>query len=197
MSRNNIVPFRRYGFRSRGSRLPHRPRISPGRKPLASVTRLNIVAWSIVAALSLALFSPAGSLLGIKDIIGDGGFFGSAIVEVVETGYISACTSRSNTCVIDGDTIRYRGEKVRLSDMNAPEIFSPSCEKEKRLGLRARNRLVSILNHGGFEIVDVGEGYDKYGRKLRKLRQNGRSVGDMLVDEGLAHKWYGFKRSWC
>jgi endonuclease YncB( thermonuclease family) len=171
--------------------------ITPRRTPVSGVSKLNVVAWSVVAALSLTVYSPVGSLLGVRDILEDGGFFRSAIVEVVETGYISVCTSSSNTCVIDGDTIRYRGEKIRLSDMNAPEIFSPRCEQEKQLGLRARNRLVSILNHGGFEIVDFGEGYDNYGRKLRKLRQNGMSVGDMLVDEGLAHKWVGFKRSWC
>ena len=38
---------------------------------------------------------------------------------------------------------------------------------------------------------------DKYGRKLRTLERAGRSLGDILVAEGLARPWGGFRRSWC
>jgi endonuclease YncB( thermonuclease family) len=36
-----------------------------------------------------------------------------------------------------------------------------------------------------------------YGRKLRILVRNGRSLGDTLVAEGLARRWDGARRSWC
>jgi endonuclease YncB( thermonuclease family) len=38
---------------------------------------------------------------------------------------------------------------------------------------------------------------DAYGRKLRVLERNGRSLGMVLVEEGLAHRWRGYKESWC
>jgi endonuclease YncB( thermonuclease family) len=38
---------------------------------------------------------------------------------------------------------------------------------------------------------------DRYGRKLRVVTRNGRSLGDILVAEGLARRWDGRRRSWC
>ena len=34
------------------------------------------------------------------------------------------------TCVVDGDTFWYRGLKIRIADINAPELSSPSCAHE-------------------------------------------------------------------
>jgi micrococcal nuclease len=38
---------------------------------------------------------------------------------------------------------------------------------------------------------------DRYGRKLRTIERDGRSLGDVLVAEGLARPWDGARRSWC
>jgi endonuclease YncB( thermonuclease family) len=38
---------------------------------------------------------------------------------------------------------------------------------------------------------------DRYGRNLMMLRRNGRSIGRQLIDEDLAHRYTGFKFSWC
>ena len=42
-------------------------------------------------------------------------------------------------CVIDGDTIRYGGIKIRLEDIDAPEVFSPKCASEATRGERRRS----------------------------------------------------------
>jgi hypothetical protein len=55
--------------------------------------------------------------------------------------------------VIDGDTIRYDGVKVRLADIDAPEIFSPKCASEAALGQRATQRLAELMSAGPFELV--------------------------------------------
>ncbi len=57
-------------------------------------------------------------------------------------------------CVVDGDTIRYGGERIRLVGLDAPEIFSPDCATERDLGWRAANRLVDLLNEGPFRLVE-------------------------------------------
>lgn len=101
-------------------------------------------------------------------------------------------------CVVDGDTIRYRGVRIRIMDIDTPEIFSPKCAGELALGRRAAERLLVWINEGPFEIVARdGRDTDRHGRKLRILRRNDRSVGDVLVAEGMARYWDGRRRSWC
>ena len=51
-------------------------------------------------------------------------------------------------CVVDGDTIWATGEKIRLADIDAPEVFSPGCDWERVLGERATHRLTELLNEG-------------------------------------------------
>jgi len=102
------------------------------------------------------------------------------------------------TCVVDGDTIWYRGAKIRIADINAPEISHPQCDSELELGDRARDRLLALLNAGAFSI-DASESrdVDKYGRKLRSITRGGHSLGEALVREGLAERWTGHRRDWC
>lgn len=104
---------------------------------------------------------------------------------------------RMANCVIDGDTIRYQGDKIRLADIDAPEIFSPKCAAEAALGERASERLLELLNDGRFEVVRSGRDQDPYGRQLRIISRHGGSLGDVLVAEGLARPWDGARRSWC
>lgn len=114
-------------------------------------------------------------------------------------GDFSLCgRAHQQTCVVDGDTIRYGGVTIRLEDIDAPETFSPKCASEAALGRRATQRLLDLMNAGPFEVVhDGGRDEDIYGRKLRIIERNGRPVTDTLVAEGLARPWDGARRSWC
>ena len=101
-------------------------------------------------------------------------------------------------CVIDGDTIRWRGDSIRIEGLDAPEVFSPGCAAEKAKGDQATLRLAQLLNQGPFEIADDGgRDRDKYGRKLRVLERNGQPIGDILIAEGLARDPFFFNGSWC
>lgn len=102
------------------------------------------------------------------------------------------------TCVVDGDTIWFHGTKIRIADINTPEVSSPACAREAQLGRLATARLRQLLNDGPFEIVPSGaRDEDVYGRKLRVLNRGGRSLGAILVAEGLAERWTGSRRNWC
>jgi endonuclease YncB( thermonuclease family) len=108
------------------------------------------------------------------------------------------CAGRSpQNCVIDGDTIRYGGVKIRLADIDTPEVFSPKCPDEASLGRQATGRLQELLNAGPVGLMPIERDADRYGRKLRVVTRNGRSLGDILVAEGLARRWDGRRRSWC
>ncbi len=101
-------------------------------------------------------------------------------------------------CVIDGDTLWIDGTKVRIADIDAPEISEPKCASELALGNRATERLIELVNQGPFEIRTLpGRDKDRYGRALRVLMRNGHSLGDILVSEGLARTWTGRREPWC
>jgi micrococcal nuclease len=118
---------------------------------------------------------------------------------IAGSGYFRLCAERRlQNCVIDGDTIRYGGVKIRLADIDTPEVFSPKCGSEAALGQQATERLLELINAGPFELVPAGSrDEDRYGRKLRTIERNGRSLGDTLIAEGLARRWDGARRSWC
>jgi micrococcal nuclease len=101
-------------------------------------------------------------------------------------------------CIVDGDTIRFSGTKIRVEDIDTPEIHDYECESELERGLRAKSRLLELVNEGPFNIVsNGGDDVDQYGRKLRHLMRNGLSLGELLIDEGLARRYAGGRRSWC
>jgi endonuclease YncB( thermonuclease family) len=114
-------------------------------------------------------------------------------------GAFRLCASAAQgNCVIDGDTIRYRGVTIRLEDIDAPETHEPKCASEAALGRQATRRLLELMNAGPFEVVYTGgRDEDRYGRKLRLIERDGRSVGAILMAEGLARPWDGARRSWC
>jgi micrococcal nuclease len=114
-------------------------------------------------------------------------------------GHFTLC-GRGNQaqCVVDGDTIHYAGLKIRLEDIDAPETYEYKCESELALGKRATNRLLELINSGPFELFNRGgRDEDRYGRKLRTIERGGRSLGEILVAEGLARRWDGARRGWC
>jgi endonuclease YncB( thermonuclease family) len=98
--------------------------------------------------------------------------------------------------VIDGDTFDYAGERIRIADIDTPELRS-RCPEEGRLARAATARLEDLLADGPFELRRLGRDEDRYGRKLRVVVRAGRSLGDTLVAEGLARTWTGRREPWC
>jgi micrococcal nuclease len=122
---------------------------------------------------------------------------GAAVIDGNGRFALCAGAARRN-CVIDGDTVRYAGVTIRLEDIDAPETHSPRCAAEAALGRQATERLLELINAGPFQVVHSGaRDEDVYGRKLRVIAREGRSVGDVLIAEGLARRWDGARRSWC
>ena len=155
---------------------------------------LPLIALVVAAGAGhLAVGSP-NSVPAIRSVQLSGTSSGVAL-----TGTFRLCAMMHQpNCVVDGDTIRYGGVRIRLADIDAPEISDPKCASEAALGDRATQRLLQLLNAGPFQIVRAGgRDEDKYGRKLRIIVRDGRSVADALVSEGLARRWDGARRSWC
>jgi micrococcal nuclease len=115
-----------------------------------------------------------------------------------EAAFFARCAGPVRvTCIVDGDTFWYRGTKIRIADINAPEIGSPRCRAEARLGERAALRLTALLNAGPFTLAPADRTEDAYGRRLVTVTRGGASLGARLTAEGLADPWRGYRRDWC
>lgn len=122
-----------------------------------------------------------------------------SFTSAASTGRFTLCGGGSRTnCVIDGDTLWIDGVKIRVADIDTPEISEPKCASEMALGQKAKHRLLELANAGPFDMRLIGNrDEDQYGRKLRVLVRDGRSLGDQLVSEGLARTWGGRREPWC
>lgn len=100
-------------------------------------------------------------------------------------------------CIIDGDTFYLGRQSIRIADIDTPETNPPRCAEEARLGAEATRRLHALLNAGPFALRNGDRDEDRYGRKLRTVLRDGRSIGDVLVAEGLAREWAGRRMPWC
>nr|WP_204347516.1 thermonuclease family protein [Rhizobium laguerreae] len=105
--------------------------------------------------------------------------------------------SHRTNCVVDGDTFWFEGEKIRIADIDTPELSPPRCEAERIKGEAAKSRLLALLNAGKFSLAAGFRDEDKYGRKLRTVSRAGNSLGDVLIGEGLARSWDGARHGWC
>lgn len=166
----NVIPFRKRKRPKAVKRSKHNP----------SSTKTLIVVFGLVAAIAAVYTYSALQW---------------------SPGHASAfarCGLIKRDCVVDGDTLYISGEKIRVADIDTPEISEPKCASEKALGEQATERFIELVNAGPFEMrAWQGRDEDKYGRKLRVLIRDGRSLGDILVGEGLARTWSGRRETWC
>lgn len=98
--------------------------------------------------------------------------------------------------VQDGDTLVVAGEKVRLLDVDAPELAQRCEDGPKRLqacGKLAAERLETKLK--GRTIVCQGDERDDHDRLLARCRLNGEDLSTWLVEQGwgLAFRRYSTK----
>ncbi|WP_342027845.1 thermonuclease family protein [Sphingomonas gellani] len=117
---------------------------------------------------------------------------------IMGSGHFGLCVRGVHRdCVVDGDTFRIDGERVRIADIDTPEIHPARCALEAELGWAATLRLQAMLNTGPVTLVPIDRDRDRYGRLLRRVERDGRSLGAVLVAEGLARPWQGRRRPWC
>lgn len=107
-------------------------------------------------------------------------------------------TSGLTNCVIDGNTFWHKGIKVRLANINAPDIDQAGCEAERQRAFAAKVRLRDLLNAGKFDLIEWHQqDSDQAGRKLRVVMRNGQSLGELMVKEGLVRHANGQQQPWC
>lgn len=122
----------------------------------------------------------------------------AAAPERVSTSFTPCGPGRGSACVVDGDTFKLGDRKIRIIGIDAPELLAPQCPGEEVLARKSADRLRELLNQGEFEMVAHRlQRQDRHGRDLMVVQRHGQSIGSTLIDEGLAHRYLGSKRSWC
>ncbi|TXR49450.1 thermonuclease family protein [Phyllobacterium endophyticum] len=94
----------------------------------------------------------------------------------------------ANVNIVDGDTLSIDGTKLRIVEIDTPETYKSRCEKELVLGLKAKERLRTLLDQG--PVHYEASATDRYGRILARvyvdLDDGPVDVGETLITEGFA-----------
>ena len=118
--------------------------------------------------------------------------------ERVSANFTHCGQGRGPACVVDGDSFKLGDRAIRITGIDAPEFAAAKCPAEKAFARRSAERLRALLSEGEFEMVAHRfQQQDRYGRDLMVVRRGDSSIGSQLIDEGLAHRYIGSKRSWC
>ncbi|RWJ39806.1 MAG: thermonuclease family protein [Mesorhizobium sp.] len=164
---------------------------SSRRKIGSAITKLVAGALVTAAAFGAYQLSRPGGIAGLPAIV-------SAPQQDMLSASFPICGDGPRvTCVVDGDTFWHQGVKIRIADIDTPELSPPRCDAERVKGEAAKRRLRDLLNAGKFSLVAGWRDEDRHGRKLRTVTRNGHSIGETLIAEGLAHRWDGTRRGWC
>lgn len=107
-------------------------------------------------------------------------------------------TSGLDNCVMSGDTFWYRKTKVVLADIAAPRTEGAACQQERDRGFAAKVRLKDLLSSGRFDLETLKTaGSGAAPGVLRVATRDGRSLGSILVSEGLAKPRMARQQGWC
>tara|TARA_X000000368_G_scaffold164734_1_gene129917 strand:- start:815 stop:1186 length:372 start_codon:yes stop_codon:yes gene_type:complete len=102
----------------------------------------------------------------------------------------------------DGDTcyviVDGKKTKIRLLELDTPEISKPKCEIERELGLKARDYLNGLIARASTIEFKTDYVEDYYGRILSYLIIDGEDVSTKIVNNklGVVYDRYN-KKDWC
>ncbi|MAK01964.1 MAG: hypothetical protein CMP35_00800 [Rickettsiales bacterium] len=126
-------------------------------------------------------------------------------ISLLLTTYVSAdikIRKQNDLYCYDGDTcyVTYKGknDKVRLLELDTPEISNPKCEQEYALGIDARNFVNNLISEGVSIKFKTEYNRDFFGRILSYIIVDGENVSKKMVSNGLGVIYdRSNKKDWC
>jgi len=102
----------------------------------------------------------------------------------------------------DGDTcyvmIDGNKAKIRLLELDTPEISKPKCEAELELGLEARDYLNNLIANASSVEIKTDYEKDYFGRTLAHLIIDGEDASAKIRSNNLGAIYErGNKKDWC
>jgi len=103
--------------------------------------------------------------------------------------------------VTDGDTVKIAGVRIRLTDYDSPELFSPKCPSELARAQAAKLELERIIASVKLDLVPCAT--SNYGRLCAEGSIDGKPLADDMIARGVASPYVcrpGYcppKINWC
>jgi endonuclease YncB( thermonuclease family) len=127
---------------------------------------------------------------------------GTAHAESIKELLVSAALAAGQIpAIVDGDTIRILGVRIRLTDYDSPELFSPKCPSELMRARAAKLELERVISQVKLELVPCAT--SNWGRLCAQGMLPKGSLSDHMINVGLASPYVcrpGYcppKISWC
>ena len=115
--------------------------------------------------------------------------------EIVLRQYNGQYCYDGDTCyvMIDGNKA-----KIRLLELDTPEISKPKCEAELELGLEARDYLNNLITNASSVEIKTEYEKDYFGRTLAHLIIDGEDASAKIRSNNLGVIYErGNKKDWC
>ena len=108
----------------------------------------------------------------------------------------------NNQYCYDGDTcyvtVDGKKNKIRLLELNTPEISKPKCDAELELGLKARDYINNLIKNASNIEFKTDYKKDYFGRILSYLIIDGEDVSAKIVSNNLGVVYNrNNKKDWC
>ena len=108
----------------------------------------------------------------------------------------------NNQYCYDGDTcyvtVDGKNNKIRLLELDTPEISKPKCDKELELGLKARDYINDLIVNASSIEFKTKYKEDYFGRILSYLIIDGEDVSAKIVSNNLGVVYdRNNKKDWC
>ena len=118
-----------------------------------------------------------------------------AQAEISIRQYNSQYCYDGDTCYVNIDGVN---TKIRLLELDTPEISKPKCEAELELGLIARDYLNNLITNASTIEFKTNYTEDYFGRILAHLIIDGEDVSAKIVSNNLGVVYDRNKKpDWC
>ena len=102
----------------------------------------------------------------------------------------------------DGDTcyvtVDGKNNKIRLLELDTPEISKPKCDEELELRLKARDYLNDLIENASSIEFMTEYKEDYFGRILSYLIIDGEDVSELIIKNNLGKIYQkGVRIDWC
>ncbi|MBL8537080.1 MAG: thermonuclease family protein [Hyphomonadaceae bacterium] len=147
------------------------------------------LAYSAAAIVALVLISRRVRRVGLRTL--------RAIVDRIGVADPEPMTA---PWVCDGDTIEDRATNrvYRLANIDAPETGDfAMCYHERTVGERAKRFAIGSVRRAKLVSVRRTWRRDRYKRFVAYVFVDGVDLGELLMAQGLARPWRGWRPPWC
>src|SRR5262249_10324854 len=113
---------------------------------------------------------------------------------MIKETIVLAALAASSPTVIDGDTVRIAGGSIRVTDYDAPELFSPKCPQEYTRAAAAKRELERVIANVKLTLTPCA--FANYGRLCAEGMLDGKPLAAHMINLGLASA-YSCRPGWC